>query len=108
MMQTMGSDIAPVHSGASVQLYHKALKQIPRPFGLTSKFVSLKTYVYLASILAPMKHILMLTKQMPKTTNFNPSSLKKTPLPQTKDLPLSHLWPTLCLEKTVSLNSSTN
>ncbi len=26
MMQTMGSDIAPVQGGASVQLYHKTLK----------------------------------------------------------------------------------
>ncbi len=58
--------------------------------------------------LTPMKHILMLTKQMPKTTNFNPSSPKKTLLPQTKDLLPSHLCPTLYLEKMVSLNSSTN
>ncbi len=28
MMQTMGSDVAPVQGGASVQLYHKALSII--------------------------------------------------------------------------------
>ncbi len=32
----------------------------------------------------------------------------KVPSPQTKDLPPSHLYPTLCLEKMVLLNSSIN
>ncbi len=27
MMQTMGSDVAPVQGGASVQLYHEALNK---------------------------------------------------------------------------------